>query len=144
MGFLISVVTVFLVGMTLCLHKCDRNILLHIRDTMSECDMQQNYRFNDILLLGQNWVTDEPAIARGQCVRKRGRQGGALLRLHRRNLRPPRYHLCFFPCLFMCNLQSKRDYKECSVFLFTETWFDATIPHSAVQPPPPRATHIQK
>ena len=57
-------------------------------DTMSECDMQQNYRFNDIVLPGQNWVTDQPANARGQRVRKRGRRGGVLLRIPRRNLLP--------------------------------------------------------
>ena len=49
--------------------------------------MQPNCRFNDILLPGQNWVTDHPATVRGQRVRKRGRRGGALLRLRRRNLR---------------------------------------------------------
>ena len=51
--------------------------------------MQPSYRFNDILLPGQNLVTDLPANARGQCVRNRGRRGGALLRLRRRNLRRP-------------------------------------------------------
>ena len=46
---------------------------------MSECDLQPNYRFNDILLLDQNWVTDQPANARGQRERKRGRRGGVML-----------------------------------------------------------------
>ncbi|KAK2173828.1 hypothetical protein NP493_848g03082 [Ridgeia piscesae] len=36
---------------------------------------------------------------------------------------------------FLCNLQTKRDYKDCSIFCFTETWLDATIPDSTVQPP---------
>ena len=36
---------------------------------------------------------------------------------------------------FLCNLQIKRDYKDCSIFCFTETCLDATIPDSAVQPP---------
>ena len=58
--FLVCVVTVFLVGRTLCVHQYDRDVLLHIRDTMSECDMQPNYRFNDIVLPGQNWVTGQP------------------------------------------------------------------------------------
>ena len=46
--------------------------------------MQRNYRFNDILLPGQNWSTDQPANASGQRVRKRDRPGGA------RTLRYPR------------------------------------------------------
>ena len=50
--FLVGVVTVFLVGRTLCVHQYDRDVLLHIRDTMSECDMQPNYRFNGIVLPG--------------------------------------------------------------------------------------------
>ena len=36
---------------------------------------------------------------------------------------------------FLCNIQTKRDYKDSSIFCFTETWLDATIPGSAVQPP---------
>ena len=35
---------------------------------------------------------------------------------------------------FLCNLQTKRDYKDSSLFSVTETWFDATIPDSIVQP----------
>ena len=50
------VVTVYVVGRTLCVHQYDRDVLQHIRDTMSECDMQPNYRFNDIVLPGQNLV----------------------------------------------------------------------------------------
>ena len=115
-------------------------LLLHVGDTMSECDMQPNYRFNDIVLPGQNWVTDQTANARGQRVRKRGRRGGALLRLRRRNLRPPlpSTFLSNVRSLrnktdeFLCNIQTKRD---CSIFCFTETWLDATIRDSAVQPP---------
>ena len=36
---------------------------------------------------------------------------------------------------FLCNLQTKRDYKDCCIFCFSETWLDATIPDSAVQRP---------
>ena len=71
------------------MHRYDRDILLHTRDTMSECDMQSNNRFSDFLLPGQNWVTDQPASARGRRMRKGGRRGGALLRLRPRNLPPP-------------------------------------------------------
>ena len=125
------------------MHQYDRDVLLHIRDTMSECDMQPNYRFNDIVLPGQNWVTDQPTNARGQRVRKRGRRGGALLRLRRRNLRPPLPSMFLSNVRslrnktdeFLCNLQTNRDYKHCSIFCFTETWLDATISDSAVQPP---------
>ena len=124
------------------MHQYDRDVLLHIRDTMSECDMQPNYRFNDIVLPGQNWVADQPANARGQRVRKRGRRGGVLLRLGRQNLRT-RLLSMFLSNVrslrnktdeFLCNLQTKRGYKDCSIFCFTETWLDATIPDSALQP----------
>ena len=122
------------------MHQYDRDVMLHFRDTLSEFDMQPNYHFNDIALPSQNWVTDQPANARGQRVRKRGRRATGL---SRQNLRPP------LPSMFLsnvsslrnktgeclCNLQTKRDYKDCSIFCFTETWLDATIPDSAVQPP---------
>ena len=78
------------------MHQYDRDVLLHIRDTMRECDMQPNYRFNDIVLPGQNWVTDQPANARGQGVRKRNKTGE-----------------------FLCNLQTQRDYKDCCIVCFT-------------------------
>ena len=73
-----------------------------------------------------NWVTPQPANARDQRVR---RQGGALLRQRRRNLRPslPFVFLSNVRSLrnktdeFLCNLQTKRDYKYCSIFCFTET-----------------------
>ena len=94
-----------------------------------ECDMQPNFRFNDIVLPGQNWVTHQSANARGQWMHKRGRRDGALLRLCCRNLRLP------LPSIFLsnvgslrnktdeflCNLQTKRDYKDCSIFCFIET-----------------------
>ena len=53
-----TLLNVFLVGRTLCLLQYDRDVLLRIRDSLSECDMQLIYRFNDILLSSQNWVTD--------------------------------------------------------------------------------------
>ena len=76
-------------------------------------------------------------------MRKRGRRGGALLKLRRRNLRPPLPSMFLSNVRslrnktdeFLCNLQTNRDYKHCSIFCFTETWLDATIPDSAVQPP---------
>ena len=76
-------------------------------------------------------------------MRKRGRRGGALLRLRRRNLRPPLPSMFLSNVRslrnktdeFLCNLQTNRDYKHCSIFCFTVTWLDATIPDSAVQPP---------
>ena len=76
-------------------------------------------------------------------TRKRGGRAGALVKFCRRNLRPP------FPCVFLSNdrslknkadelfflIQSNREVKDCSVFCFTETWLDPSIPDSAVQPP---------
>ena len=114
----------------LCMHQYDRDVLLHIRDTMNECDMQPNYRFNDIVFPGRKWVTDQPANARCHRVRKRDRRGGALFRLNL--LAPlPSMYLSNVISLrnktyeFLCNLQTKRNYKDCSIFYFTETWLDA-------------------
>ena len=104
--FLVCVVTVFLVGRTLCVHQYDRDVLLHIRDTTSECNMQPNYRFNDIVLPGQNWVTDQPA--RGQRVRKRGRRGNAI------EIYDPHYRLCF--CR-MFALYATRPMSFCKIYI---------------------------
>ena len=76
-------------------------------------------------------------------TRRRGRRAGTLEKFRRRNVRPP------LPCAFLSNvrslknkadelfflIQSNRDFKDCCVFCFTETWLDPSIPDSAVQPP---------
>ena len=134
----------------MCLHQYDRDVPLHIR--MSECDMQPNYHFIGILLPGRIRVTDQPGNPRGQRMPKRGRRGGAVLRLLRRNVRPPLpsmflsnvRSLCNKTDEFPCILQTKRDYKDYSILCFTETWLDATIPDSAVHPPPPQSHQLQK
>ena len=69
--------------------------------------------------------------------------GFGVFRLRQRSFRPP------LPSLFLgnarslpnkvdeltCNIQTRRDYRECSVFCFTETWLSSDIPDSAIQPP---------
>ena len=95
---------------------------------MSECDMQPIYRINDILLPRQNWVTDQSANARG-CVNRVDEVqpcGGYAVEIYL-----PGCQLYF--CWLLCNVQTKRDLKDCSVFCFTETWLDPTIQESAVQ-----------
>ena len=65
------------------------------------------------------------------------------MRLRRRHLRPPLPSMFLSNVRslrnkadeFLCNQQTKRDYKDCFIFCFTDTWLDATIPDSAVQPP---------
>ena len=73
-------------------------------------------RFNDIVLPGQNWVTDQPANVRGQCVRKRGRQGGALLR-YALEIYYPHYRLC--SCR-MFALYATRSTSFCAIYKLKE------------------------
>ena len=77
--------------------------------------------------------------------RKRGRRGGLQFTLRRRGTRPPpplrsiysgnvrsfRKIMDEFESLFF----TRRDFKDCYIFCFTETWHDPLIPDSAVPPP---------
>ncbi|XP_077990622.1 uncharacterized protein LOC144444944 [Glandiceps talaboti] len=126
------------------LHKYDREELLHIRTNVGECQ-KDGYPILDIL-------EHIPEVSNGGCRkannytqrgRKRGKRGGALVRLRRRSQRPP------LPSIILANVRSlsnkidelnccldaKRDFRDCSVFCFTETWLNESIPDSAVQPP---------
>ena len=75
--------------------------------------------------------------------RKRGKRAGALVRFRRRFSRPS------LPSIFLSNSRSLcnkldelfylcgnyRDFKECSVFCFTETWLHKNISDSSMCPP---------
>ncbi|KAI3355795.1 hypothetical protein L3Q82_004356 [Scortum barcoo] len=72
--------------------------------------------------------------------RKRGSRAGVLVRLRKRENRPP------LPSILLANVQSldnkldelrsrmafQRDIKNCNVLVFTETWLDPSIPDSAI------------
>ncbi|KAI3377239.1 hypothetical protein L3Q82_009151 [Scortum barcoo] len=75
--------------------------------------------------------------------RKRGSRAGVLVRLRKRENRPP------LPSILLANVQSldnkldelrsrmafQRDIKNCNVLVFTETWLDpSSIPDSAIVP----------
>ena len=74
--------------------------------------------------------------------RKRGSRAGVLVRLRKRENRPP------LPSILLANVQSldnkldelrsrmafQRDIKFCNVMVFTETWLDPSIPDSAIVP----------
>ncbi|KAI3376990.1 hypothetical protein L3Q82_000040 [Scortum barcoo] len=74
--------------------------------------------------------------------RKRGSRAGVLVRLRKRENRPP------LPSILLANVQSldnkldelrsrmafQRDIKNCNVLVFTETWLDPSIPDSAIVP----------
>ena len=74
--------------------------------------------------------------------RKRGRRAGILVKLRKRQHRPP------LPSILLANVQSldnkldelrarlafQRDIKDCNAFVFTETWLDPSISDSAILP----------
>ena len=37
--------------------------------------------------------------------------------------------------VFEALIDARRDFKDCNIFCFTETWLDLLIPDSAVTPP---------
>ena len=71
---------------------------------------------------------------------KRGKRAGVLTRFRTRTQRPP------LPAIFLSNVRSqknkhdelsylmktRRDFSDCSVYCFTETWLDPLTPDSAV------------
>ena len=73
---------------------------------------------------------------------KRGSRAGLLVRLRKRENRPP------LPSILLANVQSienkldqlrsriafQRDIKNCNVFILTETWLNPAIPDSAIVP----------
>ena len=119
-----------------------RDVLLLIRDSMGESEWlaKQNLNFFDCdnVIPGSQHSDNNT-----RHVRKRGKRGGALVKLRRRKFRPP------LPSLFLANvrcyrnktdelrclIESRRDCKDCCVFALTETWLKPSIPDSAAQPP---------
>ena len=75
--------------------------------------------------------------------RKRGKRGGLLVKLRNRTTRKPPV-----PSIIMANIQSfwnkidelfcrirsQKDYRDCCVFSFSETWLTPSHPDSALQP----------
>ena len=75
--------------------------------------------------------------------RRRGKRGGVLARLRRRNTKVP------LPSIMLANVRSLRykmdeliglmdarqDFRDCSAYFITETWLDSSVPDSAVKPP---------
>ena len=121
--------------------RYERDSLLAIRDTVGHLPPP-------ILLFSSPDITRESTEhshghASTHRQRKRGRRGGVLARFRRRANRPP------LPSIILSNVRSiknktdelmyliktKREYSETSVFCFTETWVDPSIPDSAVRPP---------
>ena len=120
-----------------CVYRYERVNLLCIFSTMN-CEYRPKRLCDPRKLSAEpHWLTSHSH--RHTC---RGRRASALVKFRRRNLRPP------LPCVFLSNvhslknkadelfflIQSNQDFKDCSVFCFTETWLDPSIPDSAVQP----------
>ena len=134
-----GIVVLFVVCLTLFLNlretvavlQYDRDTLLRAGEQLGESNVLRTH-FNSLFFeLESTGRSTHGSIHR---VRKRGRRGGALSRLRQRSFRPP------LPSLFLgnarslpnkvdeltCNIQTRRDYRECSVFCFTETWLALT------------------
>ena len=126
-----------------------REELLVLQPSGSEVSKELLLSLNSIknfLSLPVNSTNDEgPSSTRYQRRRgrRRGKRGGALLRLRKRNHKPP------LPSIFLGNVRSlrhkidelcclihtRKDYRDCSLFCFTETWLNSSVPDSAVVPP---------
>ena len=121
--------------------RYDRESLLAIRDSVGHLP-------TPVLLFSSSDITRESTeFSHGHTTthrqRKRGRRGGVVARFRRRANRPP------LPAIILSNvrsiknkidellyqIQTKRVYREASVFCFTETWIDSSIPDTAVCPP---------
>ena len=109
-----------------CVHRYERDVLLRIFSTMN-CEYRPKRLCDPRKLSAEPlWLTSHTH----RHTRRRGRCAGTLVKLRRRKLRPP------LPCVFLSNVrslknkadelfflvQSNGDFKDCSVFCFTETW----------------------
>ena len=105
------------------MYRYERDDLLRIFSTM-------NCVYRPTLLCDPKALPAEPQWLTSHSHRHTRRRG---------NLRPP------LPCAFLSNvrslknkadeliflIQSNRDFKDCSVFCFTETWIDPSVPDTA-------------
>ena len=120
--------------------KYDRNTLLNLWDVNYRISITDYDGHSDILRPNSSPSHDFQIPKCKQ--RKRGKRAGALVRFRRRISRPP------LPSIFLSNLRSInnktdelfylisnfRDYRDCSIFCFTETWLENDTPNSSMCP----------
>ena len=114
-------------------------ILVYTREELLVINSRCNELTNDSQ--SHSSATQEPTHQ--QCGRRRGKRGGALVRLRKQKSRMP------LPSIFLGNIRSpcykidafcrliniRKDFRDSSLFCFTETWLDPTVPESAIEPP---------
>ena len=96
-------------------------------------------------LLG-TWIGDSGQDVRSSQrhrSRRRGSRGGKLVKLRKYPNRPP------LPSIYLANVRSlrnktdelngliyaRKDFRDCCVYFFTETWLDSSIPDTVMTPP---------
>ena len=126
-------------------YNYNREDFLLYRTSVGELNSDVSARLNLIESMISEATQDENE-ARQQTTRKgrrRGKRGGALVRLRNRKHRPP------LPSIYLanvrslrykmdelnCNIATRKDFRDCCVFCFTETWLDDSVPDQAVIPP---------
>ena len=123
--------------------------IVRIGETVGEWKKQWNFYFDcfssDIVTYIQRTHqnnTQHSSARTTRSQRKRGRCGGVLVCFRKRTHCPP------LPSILLSNvralrnkfdelvylIQTRRDYSDCCVFCFTETWFDPLTPDSVVLP----------
>ena len=122
-------------------YQYDRSELLQLRPCSS-----QPLQPLDTLKFGVfPWISDPDYNSASQphSTRKRSKRGGLLVKLRRRKGRPA------VPSLVLANvqrlynktdelharIQTQRDFRDCSVFIFSGTWLNSSHPDSALEPP---------
>lgn len=124
--------------------RYNRQSLLDIRSSkdISPTPDFSKWDFAATTIYPPNGLPDFIPVIRKRRRRKRSRRAGALVKLRRREHRPP------LPSILLANVQSldnkldelrgrltfQRDIKNCNVLIFTETWLDPSIPATAIQP----------
>ena len=74
--------------------------------------------------------------------RKRGRRGGVLVRFRKRTFKAPLPGIALSNARSLCNkkdelyflIKSRRDFNDCSIICFSETWLDGKTPENALCP----------
>ena len=130
------------------LHTYSRDDLLRFRDCVYNFEfpalpIRHLELFNSVTRSSSNDHKQQHSSQCCRTVRKRGKRAGLLVRFRCRSNRPP------LPAMFLSNvrsldnkkdelfylIKSQRDYRDCSVYCFTETWLKPDMPDAPLTPP---------
>ena len=134
--------TLWTVNVECVCYKYNRETLLNIRDTVGGyLPKDINFHVNNVYNNGE--IYNSNYNPKSKRKRKRGKRGGVLVRFRRRSSKPP------LPSIVLSNvrsLQNKkdelfyltnyfRDYRDCSIYCFSETWLVPKITDTSICPP---------